>query len=654
MAYDHSVHAKALELTRLSIAMTTAAGSGHPTSAASLAHLTTVLMYDHMRWAPSDPANAASDRLVLSEGHAVPIIYAAGADLGIGIVKQGERTAMTRDDAMQLRAIDSPIDGHPHPVFGFPFFDAATGSLGQGLSVAAGLAVAARIDHLPRRAYCLIGDGEAREGQIWEAVDFIADQQLTAVCPIFNCNAFGQSDVVGEQQAPDAIAAKLEAVGFKVAMIDGHHPTEVKAALEGHAAATAKLTGTPYAIVARTVKGWGAESMHGQGLHGKPVEEGEQMDTVMAELDATARQLGAEWTDGDLNIPAIEFEAPALAEPTATPTFTEAMQQYGKPEALAKGKWATRRAYGVGLQALGHADPSIVALDGDVKNSTFAENFAKDKELAGRYVECRIAEQNMISVGAGISAAGRTPFLSTFAKFVTRAYDQVEMAINSGANLKMTGSHAGVSLAADGPSQMSLPDIAWFRAFTTVKHVTGGPAMYLLQPADAFCAYALTLAMAEHDGACYMRTLRPDTDFLYDDKTQFSLGGHEVLAEGKDLLIVAAGYMVHEALKAMDALKDKGVEATLVDLYSIPFDAAAIADLARDSGGNVLTLEDNYGAGYGGAIAEVLAEQGVHGTFRQMHVRRMPKSGRTPDEVMHYLGLHADDIAAAAVEIAGE
>ncbi len=647
MSYESSVHAKAIDLTKLSVEMTTAAGSGHPTSAASLAHLTTALMYGHMRHDPARPGHRGADRLVLSEGHAVPIIYAACADLGVHAIFDGESRPMTRDDAMTLRAIDSPIDGHPHPIHGFPFFDAATGSLGQGLSIAAGLAAAARLDGLDRRVFCMIGDGESREGQVWEAVEFIADHKLAAVLPIFNCNVYAQSDKVSPLQSPENAKAKLECAGFTVALIDGHSPAEIQAALMAHVDAQAK--GEPMAIVARTVKGWGSSAMQDGNLHGQPVKA-DQLDAVLAELDAKAGELGAQWTDGDLTIPAAP-DAPAPAEPTGEPNFTEAMKQFGHEAVLAKGKWATRRAYGVALHAIGQTNPNVVALDADVKNSTFAIDFYNDEQLAERFFECRIAEQNMIGVAAGLGAGGKIPFASTFAKFVSRAYDQLEMAVNTGANFKVVGSHAGVSLAADGPSQMSLPDIAWFRSLSLVTRPDGKPAMYLLQPADAYAAYGLTLAMAEHHGACYMRTLRPDTEFLYDDQTPFKLGGHEVLTEGKDLLILASGYMVHEANKALEALDEAGIDPTLVDLYSLPFDADAILDLAQQNNGMVLTLEDNYGGGFGSAVADILAEDGGGFTMKQMYVKTMPKSGRTPDDVMRYLGLSADHIVAAAKEL---
>ena len=646
MAFENSVHAKAVELTKLAIEMTTAAGSGHPSSGASLAHLVTVLMYDQMRWSPADPGNKAADRLVLSEGHAVPIIYAACADLGVHVRFGDEARPLTRDDVMHLRESDSPVDGHPNPVEGFPFFDAATGSLGQGLSVAAGIALAARLDGIDKRVYVLIGDGESREGQVWEAVDFIADQQLAAVCPIFNCNAFAQSDAVAPQQVADATARKLEAVGYKVAVIDGHDPAEIKAALAAHAANQAGEA-RPFAVVARTVKGWGGSSQQGNGHHGTPVKPAE-LQSVFAELDATADTLKAGWTEGDLHIKPITNALPQAA-PDPLPDFDRALAAAGKADALAKGRWATRRAYGVAMKTLGHHNPGVVALDADVQGSTGAADFADDPDLAPRFVECRIAEQNMVSVAAGLGAGGKIAFASTFAKFFTRAYDQIEMAVNSGLNFKLVGSHAGVSLGADGPSQMGMPDVAWFRAFTKVRRKADGkPAMYLLTPADAYATYALLGAMAAHDGPCYMRTMRPDTEILYDAKTPFTLGGHELVVEGADLLICASGYTVSQAAHVVDRLAEDGIKASLVDLYCLPFDEATIAELAHQCQGRVLTVEDNYTGGIGSAVAEAVAARGVVKSFRSMFVAHTPKSGKDDQAIMKQVHLTADDILAAA------
>ena len=652
MSFEAAVHAKAIELDLLSLDMTAAAGSGHPTTAMSLGHLVTVLMYDAMRWVPDHPGYPSSDRLVLSEGHAVPIVYAACADIGVGIGRDGETLRpMTRDDAMQLRAADSMIDGHPNPMEGFPFFDAATGSLGQGLSVAAGLALAARADEIDKRIFCIIGDGESREGQVWEAVDFIAEHRLSAVVPIFNCNRFGQSDQVSSLQDPTTVGRKLEAAGFIVETIDGHDPLRIREALR--IAAEKGAARQPVAIVAETVKGWGAPSLQGGGWHGKPAT-GERLEQARRELRETRSRLTNALTSTDVFSISPPAEAPASKKrDEPVPSFTAAMRQYDMGTTLGTGKFATRKAFGLGLRALGHADDSIHVLDADVKNSTFTEWFATDRDLAGRFSECRIAEQNMASVAVGLSAAGKVPFLATFSKFVTRAYDQIEMGVNSGANIKIVGSHSGISLAADGPSQMSLPDVAWFRSLSTMRDHRGNPGCYVLQPADAYAAYALTHAMAAHEGACYLRVFRPEVEYLYDDSTVFSLGGMETLVEGRDLVIATAGYMVHECNRALEHLDAAGVDATLVDLYSLPFDEEAFLDIANRNGGNILVVEDNYGGGLGSAIADACTAGGDAFTVRQLHVRRIPKSARTADEVLAMCGLDARSIATAACSMVG-
>lgn len=650
MSFAAAVHSKAIQICQQSLDMCAAAGSGHPTSAASISHLTAVLMYHTMRWNPQNPTAATSDRLILSEGHAVPAVYAAYADLRGIVGKPGEERQLSPSDLITLRAADSVLDGHPNPMEGFPFFDAATGSLGQGLSVAVGLGLAARLDKIDRRVYCIIGDGESREGQIWEALDLIVDERLTNVLPIFNCNQWGQSEKVSSQQSPEVLQKKLEAYGFMVGVIDGHDPDAIKKSLDYY---IANLKGEkPMAIVARTVKGWGSPNLHGPGWHGKP-PVGEVLTQAKAELDARRVELVK-----TIGADAIAMQPPMPAsgggvrfEIKDTPNLSAAMKMYDMSSVLAKGSMATRRAYGVALRTLGRNNPKVVVLDGDVKNSTFAETFSKDNTLAERYFECKIAEQNMISVAAGLSAAGKVPFCSSFAKFLTRGYDQIEMAINSGANIKLVGSHSGVTLAADGPSQMGLPDVAWFRSFSRVKDHRGNPACYVLQPSDAYSAYALTMVMAEYEGACYMRTLRSDTEFLYDDDTLFNLGGFEVLTEGRDLLIAASGYMVHEANRTLDALDKIGIDATLVDLYSLPFDTDKFLDLAQANNGMILTIEDNYAGGIGSSVADALTEDGGSFTLQQMCVTRIPKSSRSADEALAMCGLTHTDIVKKAAEM---
>jgi transketolase len=653
MSYEAAVHAQAIELSRLSLEMCAAAGSGHPTSAASISHIVTVLMYSTMRWSPDFPDYPTADRLVLSEGHAVPAVYAACAKLGVAYGKDRDsRKKLNVEDLRQLRAAGSELDGHPNPMEGFPFFDAATGSLGQGLSVACGIAEAARLDGYDKRVYCIIGDGEAREGQVAEALDYIMDRKLGKhVLPIFNCNEYGQADRVSPQQSPETIAAKLEAAGFEVRTIDGHAPSQIKSAFD--AFTSAAKPEKPMAIVAKTIKGWGTPSLHGGGWHGKP-PTGEQLKRALGELEQRRMELTTSLASSD----SFEIQPPsdAVREITAagdTPSLSAFMKRNDMESLLQSGSMATRRAYGIALRAMGQVNERVVVADADVSNSTFAEMFKKDSALSSRFFECKIAEQHLISLGVGLAAGGKVPLVSSFAKFLTRAYDQIEMAIYSGANLKIIGSHSGITLAADGPSQMALPDVAWFRSFTTMKDHRGNPGCYVLQPADAFAAYQLTGVMAEYEGVCYMRTTRPDVEFIYGEDVVFNLGGFEVLNEGRDIVIAAAGYMVHEANKAMELLDKAGISATLVDLYSLPFDNDAFLDLVQQNNGNVLSVEDNFGGGIGAAIADALLESGDGFKLTQMHVRRIPKSARTPEEALAMCGLTAQDIVKKVMSILG-
>lgn len=646
MSFELAVHQKAIAIGKLAVEMTTAAGSGHPSTALSLAHLVTVLMYHQMHWDPKDPWNPTADRLVLSEGHAVPIIYAAYADLGgmLGTSKASARP-MTHADALTLRDIDSPVDGHPHPQVGFPFADAATGSLGQGLSVAAGLGASAVMDGTARNVYCIIGDGESREGQIWEAVDFIVDHALTNVIPIFNANELAQSDWVSPQQSADVLVKKLEAAGFIVADIDGHNPHQIQKAFDR--LPIIKNGNRPLAIVARTVKGWGAPAEQGMGKHGTPVKN-DKLQTIYAELDKTGVDLGvpANSLASELKITSPKPASPAAPAPIKTGGFLDALDKMGFLKDFQAGKpLAPRKAYGIALVALGQADKRIVGLDADVKNSTHAEWFAK--KFPAQFLECRIAEQNMISVAAGVASAGKIPFCSTFAKFVVRAYDQVEMAIIGGSNFKITGSHAGVTLAADGPSQMSLPDAAFFRSFCHVKNFNGQPAVRYFFPADAVSCYKITELMANIDGCCYQRALRADVPALYKPEENFPEGGFKVLREGKDLVLVAAGYMVHECLIVADELAKSGKKATVIDAYTLPLDTAPLLALAQKSGGRIVTVEDNYTGGLDAEIAMAIAQTGAAVKLTNLVVKQVPKSGRTPEDVLKYLSLDAASILKA-------
>jgi len=640
MAEYKDLDQKVIKLSKQIVRMCTQAGSGHPSSALALVHITTALMYRVMRYDPKNPWNTGADRLVLSEGHAVPVVYAAYCDLG-GVVGWPSRPSQLRfDDALTLREANSVLDGHPNPSVGFPFFDAATGSLGQGLSVAAGVACGARLDGTDRKVFCIVGDGESREGQIWEALDFIVDQKLTNVYSIFNCNGLGQSDYVSGQQSSEVMAGKLAAFGFDVKVINGHNWDEVFAAL------TAEPADKPIAIVAKTVKGWGVTALQGQGCHGKPLKE-DQLAAAIADLDQQAQQLGV---SGAAEVDAAKLTRPEVVAPAgqgeiSAGPMAQSLTAAGMADAYAEKKLSTRRAYGAALAALGK-DKRIVALDGDVKNSTFAEVFAK--QHGDRYFEARIAEQNMISAAAGLAATGRIPFVSSFAKFLIRGYDQLEMAAISNANMKLCGSHAGASLAADGPSQMALPDLAFVRAFAHCTRADGQPAIRSFLPSDAVSAYKLTELMANTDGLCYMRTHRPDVPFIYDEDETFELGGFKHLEDGEDVLIVASGYMVHVVMAAVGIIEEKsGLSVSLVDAYSMPLSTDRILQIGDDCHGQILVVEDNYLGGIADEISAAAAHSDLGVRVNAMCVRRVPKSAKTPEAILEMVHLTPEDIAQA-------
>lgn len=640
-----AIHAKAIELGKHVLRMTTAAGSGHPSTSLALAHIIVELMYRRMKYDPADPWNPGNDRLVLSIGHGVPIVYAAYADLrgAIGVRRANPRL-LSVNDLASLRELDSVLDGHPNPAEGFPFFDAATGSLGQGLSVAAGLALAARLDQNPRRIYAIVGDGESREGQVWEAADFIAEQELKNVCMIVSCNGHGQASAVSQQQSAEVLARKFEAFGWSVRPIDGHDPEEIAAALDTVDSAT-----KPVAILARTVKGWGVELMRRENYHGKTVAAS-LLETACGELDATGAKLGARggsWSG--VPRPRVVAGSPRT-EPgrIALPPFADACRKFGHAAALDKKAMATRVAYGVALAALGDVDERIVCLDADVSNSTFANIFAKAHP--DRFIECKIAEQNMVTAAAGMSAAGKIAFASSFAKFLARATDQVDMAAISRANIKLVGSHSGVSLGADGPSQMSLADVAYFRSMTRARSGDGEVACRVFQPADAIAAYRCTELLANTKGVGYMRTHRPDAPFVYSEDERFELGGCKQVRRGESLTLVSSGYMLFTVLEAAEQLAKGGLRCNVFDVYTLPVDAAVILEAARGAGGAILTVEDNYLGGVHGEIAEAAA--GVEGIrVHGMTVGRIPKSAKSAAEEFEYVGVGLRQIVEQATTL---
>lgn len=638
-----NIHAKAVELSQHVLRMTTAAGSGHPSSSMAIAHIVVELMYRTMRYDPADPWNPANDRLVLSIGHAVPIVYAAYADLNGAVGKDpGSAKPLTVDDLMTLRELESRLDGHPNPAEGFPFFDAATGSLGQGLSVGAGLALAARLDGIDKRIFVIAGDGEAREGQVWEAMDFIVDHHLTNVGVVFSCNGEGQAGPVSTQQSVDALSAKAAAFRWEVVPVDGHDPAQLAAAF-----ARVGIGDRPVAVVARTIKGWGVDLWRGKNFHGKPLPAGE-LDTAFRELEATGKRLGAAPTVAVA--PEAPPALPRISQPATVvlPPLAAAAERAGLARALEAKKMATRVAYGVALTVLGDVDDRVAALDGDVSNSTFSNLFAR--EHPERFFECKIAEQNMVSAAVGLAAGGKIPFASSFAKFIARGTDQIDMASISRANVKLVGSHSGVSLGADGPSQMSLADVAYFRSMTRTKTGKDGIACHVFHPSDAVSCYRCVELMVNLDGMCYLRTHRPEAPFLYPLDERFELHGCKQLRRGSDLTIVSSGFMLHTVLDASNRLAEKGVHCNVFDAYTFPMDPARIVQASQATGGTILTVEDNYVGGLYSELAEAVGELRdirVSG----LTVRRLPKSARTPAEVFAYVGVGVEEIVQRATAL---
>ncbi len=588
------------------------AGSGHPTSSMSAADLLAVLVANHLRYdfdAPDDPAN---DHLLFSKGHASPLLYSIYRAVG----------AVGDDELATYRTIGSRLEGHPTPVL--PWVDVATGSLGQGLPVATGIAYAARhLDEVPVRVWALCGDSEMAEGSMWEAIEAASYWDLDNLCAVVDVNRLGQSRATRIGWDLDVYQRRFEAFGWHTVAIDGHDVAAIDAAY-GEALAT---SGRPTAILARTHKGKGVASVDDQdNAHGKPVPDWEQ---AIAELG------------GDRNLRV----TPRPPSDRGTPRTFATSDEPARPAYEKGASVATRKAYGQALAALGARNPRVLALDGEVSNSTFSEIFrAAHPE---RYIECFIAEQQMIASAVGVQCRGWVPFASTFAAFLTRAYDFVRMGAVSRATINVVGSHAGCSIGEDGPSQMGLEDLASFRA------VHGSTVLY---PSDGPSTVALVEAMAELSGIAYLRTTRANTPVIYDADEAFPVGGSKVVrsGEGDQVVLVGAGITLHEAVKAADALAADGIGARVIDAYSVkPIDAATLRAAARDCGGRIVVVEDHWPeGGLGDAVLEVFADGDVPTQVVSLAVTEMPSSGK-PGELMAAAGIDADAIAAAARKLLG-
>ena len=582
-----------------SVRASAAAGSGHPTSSMSAADLLAVLLDGHLRLRLDDPS---SDHLIFSKGHASPLYYAVLKAAGI------------IDDAelLTFRKLGSRLEGHPTPRI--PPTDVATGSLGQGLPIAAGIAISGkRLDRLPYRVWCLCGDSEMAEGSMWESIQHAGWEGLDNLTAIVDVNRLGQTRETMLGWDLDGYVRRFEAFGWNAIAIDGHDVDAIEAAY----AEAESTEGRPTAIIARTKKGKGVKAVEDlPDKHGKPLDDPE----------GAIAELGGE---RDLSV---ELAAPVGGTPHRFEADGGEIPSWDLGEEV-----ATRKAYGESLAALGSIRGDVVALDGEVSNSTHSEDFRKAHE--DRYFEMFIAEQQLIAAAVGFQVRGWVPYASTFAAFLSRAYDFVRMAAISRANLRLSGSHAGVSIGEDGPSQMALEDMASFRAIhgSTVLH-----------PSDANQTAALVAAMADTEGISFLRTLRGKTPVRTARDEDVRIGGSRVAHEGDDVAIIACGITVDEAVRAAETLAEEGIAARVLDCYSVkPIDAEAVQTAARECGA-VITVEDHWPeGGLGDAVLEALAEADDRPAVTKLAVREMPGSG-TPDELLHEAGIDADAIAAAA------
>jgi transketolase len=577
------------------------AGSGHPTSSMSAADLAAVLLADHFRYDFDDPKNPANDRLIFSKGHASPLVYGLFGAAGV----------LSEEEFMTYRQFGSRLEGHPTPAL--PWVDVATGSLGQGLPIGVGVALAGkRLNRLPFRVWVICGDSEMAEGSMWEAIEHASFYELDNLTAIIDVNRLGQRGETMHGWDLSSYSDRLRANGWHTIEIDGHDVEAIDAAYR-EAEAT---TGRPTAVVARTIKGKGYSKVEDQGgWHGKAITDA---DEAIEEL-------------GGLRNITVQVPKPELRESHRFEPTPHEWPTYEVGSAV-----ATRKAYGEALAALGGERGDVVALDGEVSNSTYAEIF-RDAHPE-RFFEMYIAEQQMIAAAVGMQVVGWKPFASTFAAFMTRAYDFIRMGAISRATLKFCGSHAGVSIGEDGPSQMGLEDLAAFRA------VHGSTVLY---PCDGNQTAALVRSMGELDGISYLRTTRADTPVIYEPGDEFGVGGSKTLRSSDDdeVTIVVAGITVHEALKAADTLAEEGISVRVIDCYSVkPIDAETL----RGLGTPIVTAEDHWAeGGLGEAVLAALADAEERPQVSVLAVRELPHSGK-PAELLAAAGIDAEAIAAAA------
>ncbi|KUM85617.1 MULTISPECIES: transketolase [Streptomyces] len=588
-----------------SVRASAAAGSGHPTSSMSAADLMAVLLANHFRYDFDRPAHPGNDRFVLSKGHASPLLYSAYKAAGV----------VDDEELLTFRKLDSRLEGHPTPRK-LPWVETATGSLGQGLPVGVGIALSGkRLDRADYRVWVLCGDSELAEGSIWEAAEHAGHEHLDNLTAIVDVNRLGQRGPTRHGHDLDAYARRFQAFGWHTVEVDGHDVDAIDRAY-GEAEST---KGQPTAILARTLKGKGVADVEDrEGLHGKPLKNA---DDAIEELGGVR----------DLRVRV--NEPPAARVLHAVRAGHVELPRWDTGEEV-----ATRDAYGQALAALGTGRGDVVALDGEVGDSTRTEYFAK--EHADRYFECYIAEQQMVAAAVGLAARGWVPYAGTFAAFLTRAYDFVRMASISGAGLNLVGSHAGVAIGQDGPSQMGLEDLAMMRA------IHGSTVLY---PCDANQTARLIAEMADLDGIRYLRTGRGESPVIYGADEQFPIGGSKVLrfSQSDRLTVVAAGVTVHEALKAAEALDQEGIRVRVIDLYSVkPVDRDTLRQAAEDTG-CLLTVEDHREeGGLGDAVLDAFTDGRPVPRPVRLAVRTMPGSA-SPEEQLHAAGIDAESIGAA-------
>ena len=594
-----------------SIRSSSAAGSGHPTSSMSAADLMAVLISKYLHYDFGNPDDPRNDHLIFSKGHASPLLYAVYKAAG----------AISDEEMLTFRQLGSRIEGHPTPVL--PWVDVATGSLGQGLPISVGVAYAGKyLDRLPYHVWCLCGDSEMAEGSMWEAFEAAGFHGLDNLTAIIDVNRLGQTGETMHGWDLDAYASRARAFGWEAFEIDGHDVEQIDAAF----ARVGNGGGRPTVIVAKTEKGHGVAAVANKnGAHGKPVTD---------EAEAI-RELG-----GERSI-AVQVAKPAG---DGKPHVFETQGELSLPKYEIGTKEATRKAYGDTLVALGNARGDVIAIDGEVGNSTYSEEFKEAHPE--RFVQAYIAEQQMLSYAVGFQVRGWRPFAATFAAFLSRAYDFVRMAAVSRANIVLAGSHAGVSIGEDGPSQMALEDLASLRA------VHGSTVLY---PSDPNQTAELMSHVVDRDGIVFIRTTREKTPVIYQPGERFAVGGSRIVRQSNEdaVTLVAAGITLHEALKAADLLAEDGVRARVIDLYSVkPVDQATLVAASRETGA-IVTVEDHFPeGGIGDAVLEALAAEPGRAIVRKLAVTIMPGSA-TPAEQLEAAGIDAERIAVAARELAG-